>query len=119
MILVTQTMIGIILTSIFVAISIAIITNYINVALAQTDNTNSISNPNIYKTSPTPTPTPGPSISKTSPVPARNVTVPARNVTIVGPSNVTASPVTAEIQGNLTSTSVPSSTGTFLGTPGR
>lgn len=111
--------IGIILILTMIASSIATITNCINIALAQRSSTNigRTPQPSVASSS-SPGSTPQP---EKNPAPAANVTAPAVSTPpkriIIGPSIVNASPVTNEIQGNTSATSVPSNTGTFLGTP--
>ena len=125
---------GIILMSTMIAIGIATITNCINIALAQFSQSipflpstgqspSSLSPPSSPSLSPLP-PTEQP--SNVNPAPAGNITASAINSTniaprhpppspiIVGPSSLTASPITSENQGNVNATSIPSNNGSFI-----
>jgi hypothetical protein len=137
----SQKTMGIILMSTMIAIGIATITNCINIALAQFSKSipflpstgqspsslsppSSPSSPSLSPLPPTEQP------SNVNPAPAGNITASAINSTniaprhpplrpiIVGPSSLTASPITSESQGNVNATSIPSNNGSFfLGRP--
>ena len=135
----SQKTFGIILMSSMIAIGIATIANSINIALAEF-------NPNIPfspSTGQSPSSLSPPSTPSTQSTPPSHTHQPVKvkqphagNITarvvnsstigppprpiVVGPSSLTASPITSENQGNVNPTSViPSNNGSFLGVPGR
>jgi hypothetical protein len=135
----SQKTFGIILMSTMIAIGIATIANSINIALAQFNpnipfspstgqSPSSLSPPSTPSTQSTP-PSHTHQPVKVKPPPARNITAhvvnsstigpPSRPI-VVGPSSLTASPITSENQGNVNPTSViPSNNDSSLGVPGR
>jgi hypothetical protein len=133
--------IGVILVLSIIAVGIATLISYINIALAQSSSTAREASPSNSGESPPPSVASSSGVTQkansnpasvasssgvtqkanSNPAPAGNVTAsavgaPPKRI-IVGPSSVNASPVTTEIQGGANTTSIPPNNGLFLGTP--
>ena len=116
----------ILLISAITAVSVVTVTNGSLFVLAQNTpySSNSPNSPNPTIVGPSPNPASsntGKQANVSSSTAGGNTTAvgpavgpPAKPI-IVGPSNVNASPITNEIQGNTSTTSTTSSNGTFLG----